>query len=136
MPLLLQVAPLCVITAYFVQCRGYMHRRSIQSWESLVGQIRSGSELGDLSNPSLSQDDFVLLTDRLRKGPREWRDLWSLFKTARLTLEIADFVERNVSPSPADIDPFFLKSLREDAMQVRVSALFTIASIALPRSTR
>ena len=113
-----------------------MHRRSIQSWESLVGQIRSGSELGDLSNPSLSQDDFVLLTDRLRKGPREWRDLWSLFKTARLTLEMADFVERNVSPSPADIDPFFLKSLREDAMQVRVSALFTIASIALPRSTR
>jgi hypothetical protein len=49
---------------------------------------------------------------------------------------MADFVERNVSPSPADIDPFFLKSLREDAMQVRVSALFTIASIALPRSTR
>ena len=131
MPLLLQVAPLCAVTAYLLQCRVYMHRRNFQSWESLIGQMGAGS--GDLSEPFLSQEDFDALKARLREDPKEWRNLWSLFRSARLALEMADFAERNTGSGPTEIEPLLLETVREDAMQVRVSALFAFAGVSPPK---
>jgi len=92
-----------------------------------------GADSGDLSEPFLSQEDFDALKARLREDPKEWRNLWSLFRSARLALEMADFAERNTGSGPTEIEPLLLETVREDAMQVRVSALFAFAGVSPPK---
>lgn len=63
----LQVLVVGSILAYLLPCRFYFHQRTQQSWESIIGQIRSDNTQ------------------------------WGLFQNARVLMEIADYVERHGS---------------------------------------
>lgn len=120
---LLQILILVAITIYFAQWRTDQQRRKEQTWETLLARLCPDWSARDLSDHFLWKEDLnatpEIVWQRL-EGPK---GLWVMYENSRVMLEMADFAARN-NPS---IDPLLLESLREDALQLRISVLGGLA---------
>jgi hypothetical protein len=134
MPELLQVLLMSVLSAYCFERCIYLRRRNLQSWESIVGQIRF--ESGDPGSTDLScWTEFLVLTrSQISELPCTSRGLRRVFRKARVALEMADYAERNGRLGESPVAPVLLASLRRDAMQIRISALLALTRCLLSES--
>jgi hypothetical protein len=130
---LLQSASLLALTGYLFYTRNRLHRRNLESWESLVAQLNLHSAdhgvaaQAPWTDPALWMESG-LIGENLWQPAHDLRGHWALLQNARIALEMADFVDRN---APSELTAAHLQSirhLRQDAMQIRLRSL-----LALPR---
>jgi hypothetical protein len=132
---LLQIAIVCALVVYFGKWRGNMRRRNIQSWDSLLCQLRSDWSARELSEQFLWKEGLTATTDDIWQRLDGPRGLWAMYQNARVLLEMADYANRNTLPGSPEIDPMILASLRSDAMQIRLLVLMALAQYALSQAT-
>jgi hypothetical protein len=136
MPLtLLQIAIVSALLIYFGKWRKSMRRRSIQSWDSLLCQLRSDWSARDLGEQFLWKEGLNATTDDIWQRLDGPRGLWAMFQNARVMLEMADYASRNQLPGTPQIDPMVLETLRSDAMQIRLCVLMALGQYALSQAT-
>jgi hypothetical protein len=104
----LQAALIVAMLGYFLQRKIYLRRRNRQSWVALTAQYQRYP--GDSANP------------RIR------------FQHARVSMEMADYAERNGDLDAAMPDRKQLASLRRNAMEQRIASLRSILGIATPET--
>ena len=102
-----QVAVCIVLLGYFWQLQAYLHRRNRRTWEFLTAQ--------------------------LHRYPGNSRSPWIRLQCARVTMEMADYAERNGDRDSAMPDRTQLISLRRNAMEMRFASLRALLGIALPQ---
>ncbi len=132
---LLQIAIVCALLIYFAKGRGNMRRRNIQSWDSLLCQIRSDWSARELSEQFLWKEGLTATTDDIWQRLDGPRGLWAMYQNARVLLEMADYASRNCPPGAEPIDPMLLEALRSDAMQIRLCVLMALGQYALSKAT-
>jgi len=132
---LLQIAIVSALVIYFGKWRGNMRRRSVQSWDSLLCQLRNDWSARDLSEQFLWKEGLTATTDDIWQRLDGPRGLWAMYQNARVLLEMADYANRNAIPGADPIDPMVLEALRSDAMQIRLCVLMALAQYALSQAT-
>jgi hypothetical protein len=132
---LLQIAIVSALLVYFGKWRGNMRRRNVQSWDSLLCQLRSDWSARDLSEQFLWKEGLTATTDDIWQRLDGPRGLWAIYQNSRVLLEMADYANRNMAPGAAQIDPMILETLRSDAMQIRLCVLMALAQYALSKAT-
>jgi hypothetical protein len=132
---LLQIAVVSALLVYFGKWRGHMRRRNTQSWEGLLGQLRSDWSARDLSEQFLWKEGLTATTDDIWQRLEGPKGLWAMYQNARVLLEMADYAARNCSPELDPIDPMVLEALRSDAMQIRLCVLMALGQYALSQAT-
>ncbi|WP_263359193.1 hypothetical protein [Acidicapsa ligni] len=131
---LLQIAIVSALLVYFGQWRRNMRRRNVQSWDGLLGQLRSDWSARDLSDQFLWKEGLNATTDDIWQRLDGPKGLWAMFQNARVMLEMADYAKRN-SSELNPIDPMILEALRSDAMQIRLCVLMALGQYALSKAT-
>ena len=126
---LLQIAIVSALLIYFGKWRGNMRRRNIQSWDSLLCQLRSDWSARELSEQFLWKEGLAATTEDIWQRLDGPRGLWAMFQNARVMLEMADYANRNSAPGSSPIDPMVLETLRSDAMQIRFCVLMALGPI-------
>jgi hypothetical protein len=132
---LLQIAIVSALLVYFGKWRKSMRRRNIQSWDSLLCQLRSDWSARDLSEQFLWKEGLNATTDDIWQRLGGPHGLWAMYQNARVLLEMADYANRNSLPGSDPIDPMILETLRSDAMQIRLCVLMALAQYALSQAT-
>jgi hypothetical protein len=132
---LLQIAIVVALIAYFGKWRSSMRRRNTQSWDSLLGRLRSDWSARDLSTQFLWKEGLTATQDDIWERIDGPRGLWAMYQNARVLLEMADYAKRNVAPGSEAVDPMLLEALRSDAMQIRLLVLMALAQYALSQAT-
>jgi hypothetical protein len=132
---LLQIAIVSGLLFYFSKWRISMRRRSSQSWEALVGQLRSDWSAKELGEQFLWKEGLTATTDDIWQRLDGPRGLWAMFQNTRVMLEMADYASRNMIPGSEPIDPMILETLRSDAMQIRLCVLMALGQYALSQAT-
>jgi hypothetical protein len=133
--LLLQIAIVSALVVYFGKWRRNMRRRNIQSWDSLLCQLRSDWSARELSEQFLWKEGLTATTSDIWERLDGARGLWAMYQNARVLLEMADYANRNTMPGAAAIDPMVLETLRSDAMQIRLCVLMALGQYALSQAT-
>src|ERR1700722_2325111 len=133
--LLFQIAIVIALLLYFGKWRKNMRRRNVQSWDSLLCQLRSDWSARDLGDQFLWKEGLNATTDDIWQRLDGPRGLWAMFQNARVLLEMADYANRNAMPGSTPIDPMILETLRSDAMQIRLCVLMALAQYALSQAT-
>jgi hypothetical protein len=131
MSLLWQMMLAGILVAYLWQCQRSMRQRNLRSWESLLDRFHSYPDIFALEDRSTLVERLAAITGQLRQRPRTLGILWALFRCSGIALELIDHAERNIAPGYLSVDPTQLTSMRRDAMQIRVSALVSLAAWAL-----
>jgi hypothetical protein len=90
-----------------------LHRRNVQSWESLVARLA----------PAWSASGLTNHLEGAGAGTRESRGLWEMHRNAGVILEMVDYAERCGELSNSES----LEALRSDALQIRIHVLKTLA---------
>jgi len=132
---LLQIAIVSAVLVILVRWRGSMRRRNLQSWDGLLGQLRSDWSARELSDHFLWKQGLAATTDDIWERLDGPRGLWAMFQNARVLLEMADYANRNTAPGETPIDPMVLEALRSDAMQIRLCVLMALAQYGLSKAT-
>jgi hypothetical protein len=132
---LLQFAIVGALLVYFGKWRKSMRRRNSQSWDSLLGQLRSDWSARDLGTQFLWKEGLAATTDDIWQRLDGPRGLWAIYQNARVLLEMADYANRNTAPGCQPIDPMVLETLRSDAMQIRLCVLMALGQYALSKAT-
>ena len=133
--LLFQIAIVIALLLYFGKWRKSMRRRNVQSWDSLLCQLRSDWSARDLGDQFLWKEGLNATTDDIWQRLDGPRGLWAMFQNARVMLEMADYASRNQFPGTPQIDPMVLETLRSDAMQIRLCVLMALGQYALSQAT-
>jgi hypothetical protein len=131
---LLQIAIIGALVVYLAKRRKDARRRNTQSWDALLGQIRSDWSARDLSDHFLWKEGLTATTDDIWQRLDGPRGLWAMFQNARVLLEMADYANRNSIPGSEPIDPMLLEALRSDAMQIRLCVLMALGQYALTQA--
>jgi hypothetical protein len=132
---LLQIAIVGGLLMYFVRWHRNMRRRNVQSWDSLLGQLRSDWSARDLSDQFLWKQGLSATTEDIWQRLDGPRGLWAMFQNASVLLQMADYAKQNSLPGASPIDPMVLESLRSDAMQIRLCVLMALGQYALSQAT-
>jgi len=132
---LLQIAIVSALLLYFDRWRRSMRRRNVQSWDALLGQLRSDWSARELSEQFLWKEGLTATTDDIWQRLDGPRGLWAIYQNARVLLEMADYANRHAAPGSDPIDPMILETLRSDAMQIRLCVLMALAQYALSQAT-
>jgi hypothetical protein len=135
MSLLWQMLLAGILAAYLWQCRRSMRQRNLRSWESLLDRLRFYPNAFGSDEPSTLAERLAAISGQLRQRPRNFSILWASFRCSGIALELIDHAERNIGPGDLSIDPAQLTSMRRDAMQIRISAVASLAARALSGST-
>lgn len=117
----LELALFLALTLSFCRWRMGQQRRRTQSWETLVARFRP-----DWNARALCDIDAAPHATSNRARPAKthlqgMRALWNLLRNAGVMLEMADYAAEA-------FDPALLADLRNDALQLRISALQALAS--------
>ncbi len=131
----LQIVIVTALLAYFSKWCKDVRRRNSQSWDSLLGQLRTDWSARDLSAQFLWKEGLTATTEDIWQRLDGPRGLWAMFQNARVMLEMADYATRNCAPGADPIDPMVLEALRSDAMQIRLCVLMALGQYALSQAT-
>jgi hypothetical protein len=135
MSLLWQMMLAGILVAYLWQCRRSMRQRNLRSWESLLDRLRCYPNAFGSDDRSTLAGQLAAITGQLRQRPHNVSILWAYFRCSGIAMELIDHAERNRAPRNLSIDPAQLASMRRDAIEIRISALASLAARALCWST-
>lgn len=124
--ILFPCAAIAAIAVYLNSLRASARRRSSQSWESLLSQLRldwSARELSDFCHGNEGLGATPKDTWQRLEGPK---GLCVMYQNARVMLEMADYAARNSD----SVDRELLMTLRSDAMRIRVCVLMALVQYA------
>ena len=123
---LFEIGTISATTSYLAFARIKLLRHKRMAWGQLVAQLRTNSQ-----GPELNCQLFWIQRENLATaggmrtclGPS---DLRSMYKNARVILEMANYV----SECGAEIDPGLLADLRSDALRIRLHLSLALAKCA------
>lgn len=127
----LQFSAIFLIALYLGRWQYGLHRRSRQSWESLLAELRLDWSGRELSDHFLWQEGLKLDSEeawRKMEGPR---GLWVMYQNARVMLRMADYADRHGE----GVDRLTIETLRSDAMQIRLCVLMALAQYAFTQAS-
>ena len=127
----LQIVAVSLVAGYLLYLRFSMVRRSKRSWEALIAQLQKGWSGRQLSEHFLWKEGLSSTPDDTWAHIQGTRGLWAMHKNAGIMLQMADYAARNGE----NIDPELLRTLRSDAMQIRLCTLMTIAQCTLSQAS-
>jgi len=128
---LLQIAIVSALVVYFGKWRRNMRRRNIQSWDSLLCQLRSDWSARELSEQFLWKEGLNATPTETWKHIRGVRGLCAMYRNARVMLEMADFAARNSD----SVDPLLIETMRSDAIQIRACVMTALLQYALSQAS-
>ena len=120
---LLPIAVIAIVAAYLGRMRAAARRRSAQSWDSLISQLRldwSARELSDRANGIGTTPEAAWQS---MEGPK---GLCVMYQNSKVMLEMADYASRNSE----SVDRKLLETLRSDAMRIRVYVAVALGQYA------
>jgi hypothetical protein len=135
MSLLWQMMLAGILVAYLWQCRRSMRQRNLRSRESLLDRLGSYPNAFGSDDRSTLAEQLAAITGQLGQRPHNISILWAYFRCSGIALELIDHAERNIASGGFSIDPAQLTSMRRDAIEIRISALASLAARALSWST-
>jgi hypothetical protein len=115
----LQFAAVLGIAFYLFRWRKAVRRRNAQSWETLLGRLRSEWSARELSDQFLWKEGLNATPEDVWQRLEGPRGLWVMFQNARVMLELADYTAKHCE----GVDRLLIETLHSDAMQIRVCAL-------------
>jgi hypothetical protein len=127
----LQIVAVSLVVGYLVYLRISVGRRKNLSWEALVARLQSGWSGRQLSEHFLWKEGLSSTPDETWEQIQGTRGLWAMHKNAGIMLQMADYAARNAE----NVDPELLRTLRSDAMQIRLCTLMTIAQCTMSQAT-
>lgn len=128
---LIQVAVVILVAAYLGHLRSVARRRSVQSWESLVGRLRPDWSARELSDHFLWKEGLSATSEETWERIRGAHGIWAMYENAGVILEMASYAALNC-PS---VDPELLAMVRSDAMQIRFCALLSLAQYGFSQAS-
>lgn len=128
---LLQIAGFAAIALYFARWRAGLRRRNTETWDSLLGRIRTEWSARELSDQFLWREGLNATPDDAWQRMEGPRGLWVMYQNARVMLEMADFAARN----HPEIDRVLIENLRSDAMQIRLCVLMGLAQYGFTQAS-
>ena len=127
----LQIGAVLLVVAYLGYLRVSMARRNKLSWESLIARLQKGWTGRQLSEHFLWKEGLSSTPEETWERIQGTRGLWVMFKNAGVMLQMADYAARHGE----SVDPELLRTLRSDAVQIRLSALITIAQCTISQAS-
>ena len=128
---ILQIGAVVLVVAYLGYLRVSMARRNKQSWESLIARLQTGWSGRQLSEHFLWKEGLSSTPDQTWEHIQGTRGLWAMYKNAGVMLQMADYAARHAE----NVDPELLRTLRSDAVQIRLCAIMTIAQCAMSQAS-
>src|SRR6202167_5742421 len=129
--ILLQVAVVAAVAAFFVHWRAGVRKRNSQSWDSLLARLRPDWSARELSDQFLWKEGLNATPEDAWQRMEGPKGLWVMYQNARTMLEMADFAARNSDT----VDRLLLETLRSDAMQIRVCVLMALAQYGFSKAS-
>jgi hypothetical protein len=112
------------LALYFRHWRASVRRRNARTWDSLVAQLKPvANACGWKAESNASPEEQWSMTGGAQ-------GLWALYQNAGVMLELADYAARNSDT----VDRELLGSLRNDAMQIRLSVFTALAKYAFSQA--
>jgi hypothetical protein len=127
----LQIAVVPAVALYLGRMRVNMHRRNTQSWESILGRLRSGWSARSLSDHYLWKEGLSIAPEEVWERLQGVRGLWAMYHNAGVMVEMADYAARN----SLTIDQEMVVNLRNDAVQIRARVLKVLAQYAMEKAS-
>jgi hypothetical protein len=127
----LQLLAFAALVTWLVRWRAAAKRRSLQSWESLLGRLRMDWSARELSENLLWKEGIDATAEDAWTRMEGPRGLWAIFQNAGVMMEMADFAARNCP----DIDRVLVATLRSDAMQIRLCVLMALAQYGFTQAS-
>lgn len=130
-PMLLQLGALLVVALYLGRWYRRNRRRNVQSWDSLLAQLRPEWSAREMSSRFLWDEKFDATPDDAWQRMEGPKGLWVMFQNARVLIEMADYAARN----SAGVDPVLVANLRSDAMQIRLCVIVALAQYGFSQAS-
>ena len=127
----LQIVAVALVVGYLGYLRVSVARRNKQSWESLIACLQTGWSGRQLSEHFLWKEGLSSTPDDTWVHIQGTHGLWAMFKNAGVMLQMADYAARHAE----NVDPELLRTLRSDAVQIRICTLMTIAQCAMSQAS-
>ncbi len=127
----LQIVAVALVVGYLCYLRISIGRRKGQSWEALIARLQTGWSGRQLSEHFLYKEGVNSTPDDTWEHIGGMRGLWAMHKNAGVLLQMADYAARHGE----NVDPELLRTLRSDAMQIRLCTLVTIAQCAMSQAS-
>jgi hypothetical protein len=128
---LFQIAALVAVAIYLARWRANVRRRNTQSWECLLGRLRTDWSGRDLSDHFLWKEGLNTTPEETWDAIRGAHGLWAMFQNARTMLEMADYASKHCEA----VDRELVETLRSDAMQIRVCVLMALTQYAFSHAS-
>ena len=128
---LIQIAAFVALVTLFVRWRAGVKRRSQQTWDTLIAQLRPDWSARELSNNFLWKEGVNATTEDAWTRMDGPHGLWAMFQNARVMIEMADYAARN-NPN---IDRLLIETMRSDAMQIRVCVVMGLVQYAFSHAS-
>jgi hypothetical protein len=126
----LQIAAVALVALYLGWSRLRVWQRNRQSWEGMLQRLHHGWNAGALSEHFPWKEGLDISPDENWTRIHGARGLWIMYRNAGVMLEMADFAARH-----AGIDPALLETLRADATQIRLAALYALINYAFNQAS-
>lgn len=127
----LQIVAVALVVGYLGYLRVCVARRNKQSWESLIARLQTGWSGRQLSEHFLWKEGLSSTPDDTWAHIQGTRGLWAMFRNAGVMLQMADYAARHAE----NVDPELLRTLRSDAVQIRICTLMTIAQCTMSQAS-
>jgi hypothetical protein len=127
----LQIVAVTLVVGYLGYLRVSVARRNKQSWESLIACLQTGWSGRELSEHFLWKEGLSSTPDDTWTHIQGTRGLWAMYKNAGVMLSMADYAARHAE----NVDPELLRTLRSDAVQIRMCTLMTIAQCTISQAS-
>lgn len=127
----LQIVAVSLVVGYLGYLRISIGRRKGQSWEALISRLQTGWSGRQLSEHFLWKEGVSSTPDDTWVHIGGMRGLWAMHKNAGVMLQMADYASHHGE----NVDPELLRTLRSDAMQIRLCTLTTIAQCVFSQAS-
>lgn len=123
---MLQIVAVIAIAYYLVRWRKNVRRRNSQTWETLMGRLRSDWSARELSDHFLWQEGLSATPEDAWQRMEGPKGLWVIYENARVMLEMADYAAKHCE----GVDRLLIETLHSDALQIRVCVLMALLQYA------
>ena len=131
MLIVLQIAVISCLGAYFFRWRRGVRRRNAQTWNSLLARLRPDWSARELSDQFLWKEGLNATPQDAWQRMEGPKGLWVMYQNAQTMMEMADYAARNSDT----VDRLLLETLRSDAMQIRVCVLMALAQYGFSKAS-
>jgi len=126
----LQIAVVICLGAYFFRWRRGIRRRNSQTWDSLLARLRPDWSARELSDQFLWKEGLNATPQDAWQRMEGPKGLWVMYQNAQTMMEMADYAAKNSE----QVDRLLLETLRSDAMQIRVCVLMALAQYGFSKA--